>query len=53
MKHDHKHIKDVVINIKKDKKRKKHSTNVKGLLLHILGDALGSVAVIISALCIK
>ncbi|CAF4400572.1 unnamed protein product [Adineta steineri] len=38
---------------KESKPKKKASMNMHGVFLHVMGDALGSVAVIISALLIK
>lgn len=47
---------DIVSKSKKDKKKKQRSTrnmNMRGVFLHVLSDALGALAVVISGLIIK
>ena len=54
--HDHDHDHAVVVEMgekPKQKKQKKHSSNVEAVVLHVMGDALGSVAAIISACIIN
>ena len=62
--HDHDHDHDheasaVVVDVEqgqekpKEEKKKKHSANLQAVILHVAGDAMGSIAAIISACIVK
>ena len=38
---------------KEEKKKKKHSANLQAVILHVAGDAMGSIAAIVSACIVK
>ena len=51
--HGHAHGLSRVLCCRKGRKKSKRNMNEEGVFLHVLGDALGSVGVIVSALVIK
>ena len=53
--HDHKEgeVSVPVEKPKEEKKKKKHSANLQAVILHVAGDAMGSIAAIVSACIVK
>lgn len=51
--HDHEGNVVVEVGAPEKKKKAKRSSNIQAVFLHVMGDALGSVAAIISACCVK